>query len=122
MKLIGSKTEQDMRRQLMCSHDALFSQVPEAITKLRILQNKFPNLLTAYSLHWIPEQGEDIITYLINTDTVAIVETNRHDLNIEPIIETMMLSEYRIGLSKQDRIKLAVALELAQEVLRSKDK
>ncbi|SEM50879.1 hypothetical protein [Paenibacillus sp. OV219] len=118
MKLIGSITEQDFRRQLLRSHDALFTQVPEGNTKLRILQNKYSNLATAYSLHWIPEQGEDIVTYLINTDIVAIVETDRHDSSVEPIIKTMTVSKYKIGLSMKDQIKLAVALDLAQEDLR----
>lgn len=119
MKLIGSIKEQEFSRQLISSHHALFNQVPEGNSKLKILQDKFSNLVTAYCLHWIPEQEQDILTYLINTDTVAIVETDRHDLSIEPIIETMTVSKYRIGRSKNDQIKLAVALNLAQEDLRA---
>ena len=122
MKLINSKTEQDFKRELMSWHEAFFTQVPEGNTKLEILQNKYSDLVTVYSLDWIPEQGEDIVTYLINTDLVAIVETDRHDLSIEPIIETMSVSEYRIGLSKNKRMKLTVALELAREAMRRNNK
>ncbi|MCM3628458.1 hypothetical protein M3194_13915 [Paenibacillus glycanilyticus] len=83
--------------------------------KLRLLQKYTAHLVTAYSLQWIPGQGDDIVTYLINADLVAIVETERYDASIEPIIETMSITQYMIGLCKSHRIKLAVALDMARK-------
>ncbi|GGG70293.1 hypothetical protein [Paenibacillus radicis (ex Gao et al. 2016)] len=120
MKLNGSITEQDFRHELMKSHEQLFNDVAEGRSNLSLLQEHFSDLVTAYSLHRIPEQGEDIVTYLINTDIIALIETNRNDSSIEPIIETIAVSDYLMGLSKIKRIKLAVALEMAREdIMRS---
>ena len=39
---------------------------------------------TVYILYWIPEQGDDIITFLINTETITSIEFDRYDYCIYP--------------------------------------
>ncbi len=69
---------------------------------------------TAYILFWTPEQEEDIFSLLINSDTIASVEIDRYDDNVETIIESQKLDNtYLKGLRKIPQIKLAIALELA---------
>ncbi|MBU1282119.1 MAG: hypothetical protein KJ884_01735 [Gammaproteobacteria bacterium] len=69
---------------------------------------------TAYILGWTPEQGEDIYRVLINTDTVCAIELE-HGHDKPAAIETIQLKEYERQLSKTGRIKLAVALDLAEK-------
>lgn len=118
MRLIGSKTEQDFRRQLIKSHEALFNEQAGDIRDIKTLRQQFPNMITAYVLDWTPEQGEDIVTYLVNTDMVAIIETDRLDPSVEAIIKIKTISEYMKGKSKINRIKIAVALDLARSDLK----
>ncbi|KQL50025.1 hypothetical protein AN963_10250 [Brevibacillus choshinensis] len=119
MRLIGSKIEQDIRSELINSHEALFTAKSEK-RFLETLERHLPSMVTAYVLNWIPEQGEDILTYLVNIDTVAIIEINRVDQSVEPIVEILPLSEYKRGLSKIKQIKIAVAIDLARKDIEAK--
>ena len=112
MKLTGSKTEQEHRQQLVCSRNDLFENREKARI-LSSLYKQYPEMKTAYTLNWIPEQGEDIYYFLINKNIIAIVEIDRLDSSSEPIIEDLSISEYKRKLSKADQIKLAVAIDLA---------
>lgn len=85
---------------------------------LDILRQSFPSLETAYILHWIPEQEEDFYKILINDSLIADIELNRITQDVVPIINSMPLSQYKIGLSKINQIKLAVALDLARKDLK----
>lgn len=55
MKLVGSRTEQALREQLIVSNKSLFEDIEKAAL-LTYIRKKFPGLQTAYILHWIPEQ------------------------------------------------------------------
>lgn len=60
---------------------------------------------------------------LINNDTIAKVEIDRYDHDIEPIIESKQLDNvYLKGLSKYSQIRLAIALELANRDLQDEEK
>jgi len=113
IKLKGSKTEEDIRRQLIGSHESLFNdEIRSGL--LSIIERFFPQMKTAYILFWTPEQGEDIFSLLINNDTIASVEIDRYDSNIEPIVESKPLDNTFIkGLRKNPQITLAIALQLA---------
>lgn len=65
MKLRGTLTEQQFKEQLLKSHNSLFTD-PSYKRLLQLLQDTYQDLKTAYVLNWIPEQGEDIYTILIN--------------------------------------------------------
>lgn len=84
---------------------------------LDVLRQNFPSLETAYILHWIPEQEEDFYKFLINDSLIADIELNRINQDIEPIIKSKPLSQYKIGLSKINQIKLMVAIDLARKDL-----
>lgn len=112
MKLIGSKTEQEFREQLIQSKKSLFSG--EDRRNLREVISKFyPQMKTAYVLDWIPEQGEDLYKILINDDIIGKIELRCSNVD-EPIVESLTVSQYLHSLSKRNQIQLAVALDLAQ--------
>lgn len=118
MKLVGSKTEQDIRQQLIKSNKSLFEE--EEKLRLRdVLQENFPNMRTAYVINWIPEQGEDIYKVLVDDILIADIELDRLNQDTKPLIKSVPISEYKVGLSKLNQIKLAVAIDLAQTDLES---
>ena len=116
MKLIRSKLEQELRDQLIKSNKVLFkSEVKSRL--LEVIRSSFPEMKTAYIVHWIPEQGEDIYKLLINDRTIAEIELDRYKAETKPIVKSKDVSQYLHGLNKQNQIKLAVALDLARHDL-----
>jgi hypothetical protein len=111
LELIGGKTEQEFREQLINSHFSLFNDKSK-LRLLNILKN-FIDTKSAYIIDWIPEQGEDIYTILNNSDIIAIVELDRLNQELEPVLNTLSINEFKKGLSKINQIKLAVAIDLA---------
>lgn len=79
----------------------------------RVLKELYPQMITAYVIHWIPEQGEDFYRILVNDDIIAKIELD-HDDAIEPTVESISISQYLLGLSRINQIQLAVALDLAR--------
>lgn len=116
MKRKGSKTEQDFRVQLIKSHTSLFQEASNE-RLLSVLQKSFPEMRTAYFIGHTPEQGEDLYTILVNTDTIASIELDRYNLDAEPIVGRLSLQDFSKGLSKINQIKIAVALDLAKRYL-----
>ncbi|MCU6792382.1 hypothetical protein OB236_09600 [Paenibacillus sp. WQ 127069] len=112
MKLKGTKTEKDFYDQLINQQKYLFQE----IRLLELLRKIYPKMRTTYVLDWIPEQGEDIYTVLVNTDSVCEVELDRYDLSVEPIVKSVKtVTAFTKGLRKLARIKLEVAIDLAQK-------
>ncbi len=120
MKLIGSKTEREIREQLIVSNKSLFED-KDRLKLLNILRQSVSVLETAYILNWIPEQEEDFYTILINNSLIANIELNRHDKEALPKINLISLAQYKLGLSKINQIKLTVAMELAKEYLKKSE-
>ncbi|MDN4621058.1 hypothetical protein QCD85_23270 [Paenibacillus sp. PsM32] len=114
MKLIGSKQEQDFRKELECSN-IVSAQDAKAEAILNVLIITFGEVKSAYILNWTPEQGEDIFTILVNLDRIAKVEISRVNPSEVPIIETFNLKDFQRRLSKIFQIKLAVAIDLAKK-------
>lgn len=75
----------------------------------------------AYIIYWIPEQGEDIYKILINDSLIAVIELERTNYEVKPKVKTLTISQYLQGLSKQNQIKLAVALDLVKQDLKDVD-
>lgn len=113
MKLRGSKTEKDFRDQLIESHRSLFGSGNDR-RLFRILNELYPQMITAYVIHWIPEQRRDFYRILINDDTVAKIELD-HDNEREPIVESATIPQYLLGLSRINQVQLAVAIDLAMK-------
>ena len=115
MELIGSKVEQDFRKDLLKSNEFLFSS-NEGKYILDVLSTHYGKIDTAYILYWIPEQGEDLYSILVNSDMIFEVEIS-HDRPVCQIIKWKKKSEYLRKLSKMKQIKLAVALDLGQKAM-----
>ncbi|MBT2293582.1 hypothetical protein J7E73_31720 [Paenibacillus albidus] len=98
----------------MVSNKSLFED-EEKKRLLNVIQENHPNMVTAYVLHWIPEQAEDFYKVLINDSIIVDIELDRLNQNIMPIIKSVPISQYKVGLSKINQIKLAVAIDLAQK-------
>ncbi|MFJ5562484.1 hypothetical protein [Lysinibacillus xylanilyticus] len=73
MRLIGSKTEQDIRKQPIKYNKSLFKS-EEIIRLLEVIRSLYPELKVAYIIDWIPEQGEDIYKILINENIILEIE------------------------------------------------
>ncbi len=86
---------------------------------LNIIRETFPDMKTAYILQWISEQGENIITFLVDTHVVMEIELDRYNDNIAPVVKTYSLESLTKGFSKTNQIKIAVALDLAKNDLKS---
>jgi hypothetical protein len=114
MKLIGSKQEQDFRKELEGSNIVL-AQDDKAKVIINVLKTTFGEMKTAYILNWTPEQGEDIFTILVDLDKIAKVEISRVNLSEVPLIEIYNLKDFQRRLSKIFQIKLAVAIDLAKK-------
>ncbi len=114
MKLIGSKAEEDFRRELI-SGSKYFSENERGTNVLKRIRMEFPNVRTAYILNWIPEQGEEIIDVLVDDDIVVHLEVPHTFKQLAEIeLSRVTLDRYERSLSKISRIKLAVALDLAR--------
>lgn len=63
---------------------------------LAILRQRFSNLTdNFYLLDWLPEQGEDIYTILVDANQVVEVELSRVDRDANPVsFEVTPLNEY----------------------------
>ncbi|KMK95082.1 hypothetical protein [Rossellomorea marisflavi] len=119
MKLIGSTTEQEIRKLLIKSNQLLFES-EEKKRLLEVIKCFYPEMITAYIIYWIPEQGEDIYKILINDSIISEIELERNNSEIMPKVETMTISQYLRGLNKKNQIKLAVALDLAKHDIKNK--
>lgn len=111
MRLIGSLKEDEIRNQMIKSHKALFLERKNE-RLLKILNERFPNLKTAYFSGHTIEQSEDIYTLLINGDNIAHIEIDRYDLRSNPILEIESVEDYTYGITKQNHIKFLVAMDL----------
>ena len=112
MKLIGSLAEQLFRQELSRSWSGLGEQGNRV---LPILQNRLGTINSAFVLNWTPEQAEDLYTVIVNGVDVVRIEVLRESGELVNF-ETNSVKEYERSLrSRQHRIKLAVALDLASQ-------
>ena len=114
MKLIRSGLEKKYRDELQSSHHALFYDSANR-RLLNSIRRAFPKMYSAYVLDWIPEQGEDIFTVLVDDNTVATFELSRLNCELAEAQNVRMTKDYQRALQKHKMIKLLIALELAAE-------
>ena len=115
MKLVKSKTEEKYRKTLICTQEKIFNDSSLCRLLEVIKANNETIIESAYIISHTPEQGEDIYRVLINGSLINLIELDRLDDDVEPIFEAMSINEYKKGLARQSRIKLAIALDLACE-------
>ena len=108
MKLIGSRTEQQMREELIRSNlslqDGSYGRLVSALESANV------NVVGAYVLNWIPEQAEDIYAVLVSANEVLTVEVPRGEGEV--LLEREELAGYEGKCSKVQRLKIAVAQDL----------
>lgn len=112
MRLIGSKAEEDFRIELQRSNMTIAcknSSVHQALKKAN------HNPVKAYVLHHTSDQGVDHYTVLIDASYIVNLEIERGEKMQVIEIERQELDEYLFRLSKINKIRLSVAIELASE-------
>lgn len=114
MKLIGSKVENNFRKELVRGNEAIFKYGTKN-TLLKSMKDAFPEMISAYILDWIPEQGEDIYVVLIDENAVAVFELSKSRTDFVELKNIQKIDEYRRSLKKIGMIKLLVALDLASK-------
>ncbi len=109
-----NQMDQELAARLSERSSALLASDCSLCTLLRAEE---PNIQRAFVLHWIPEQGEEIFTVLVNSKTILIVEIPRDAEDTSgPTIERLSVASYaRRQLGKPDRRELNVALFLQQQ-------
>lgn len=120
MKLRGTITEESFRTELRKTHNYIFHSTQGKFLNQTLL-NSFPELKTAYILNWIPDDGSDFFTIIINGQTIVFIEieeeTNKSlfKTSIKKRVENLRncsINEYKKSLSKINQIKLEVAIDL----------
>lgn len=116
MSLIGSKTENDIREQMLAGKKSLLNSSFYA-RLLGLLREQFKDFRSAVFLNWTPDQDEDIFVLLIDTEFVVTIELPKNDLDAR--IEVESVFEYRRNLKKKvDRITLDVGLQINDDPTR----
>lgn len=69
---------------------------------------------SAYILKHIPDQAEEFYELMINGQSIVSVEVDRLNADAELIISELNFNYYRSDLSKTNRIKFMVAVDLAK--------
>ncbi|MFD1885508.1 hypothetical protein [Paenibacillus wenxiniae] len=119
MRLKGTMTEQTYRNELQRSYDSLFKT--ESGKMMRIcIEQAVGHFITAYILHWIPEQGADFFTLLVDGQTIVHMEieyapsSSREEKASPQLVDytSYKIHDYTKGLSKTDQIKFEVALDM----------
>lgn len=115
IQLIGSRSEDEYRSQLLASRESQFGGNSDTRLK-RVLLKQGYDVERAIIINWTPDQGEDIYTVLIWPDTILVVELDREDESIEPLFDYQTVDSYQKSLSKICQIKLAVAFDILSKV------
>jgi len=110
VKLIGSLVEQSFRDELSKSWSAL--REPGNML-LSILESRLGLVSSAFVLNWTPEQAEDLYSILVNGSEVVWLEILRSSGELVDFQFTSVKEYERSLRSRQQRLKLAVALDLA---------
>lgn len=107
MKLIGSRTEQQMREEVRSNlllQDGGYGLLAGALESANV------EVARACVLNWIPEQAEDIYVVLVAAGEVMTVEVPRAEGQV--LLEREELAKYEDKCSKIQRLKIAVARDL----------
>jgi hypothetical protein len=115
MKLIGSRTEKEHREQLIESRESIFNS-KDGSHILSAIKIVYPEVKSAFVIHWIPEQVTDEYIVMVDIDKMLLIEFDRRDDEKMPNLEVLDFEKYAQG-SRQHLIKMAIAKELALEAM-----
>lgn len=110
MRLVGSLSEQSFREELSKSWRGLREPGNQLFS---ILTDRLGSIGSAFVLSWTPDQSEDFYVILVNGGEVVWLEVSRPNGEVIAF-QALDVREYERSLrSRQSRIQLAVALDLA---------
>jgi hypothetical protein len=112
MKLIGSLQEKDVRSRLKSSRDYLFQSIAGKRV-ISIASGLFEKINTAYIINWIPEQGEEHVTIVVNGERVVCILIDENNCCRDRVVWSCYVNDYKVGLSRAGQIKLLVAIDLS---------
>lgn len=106
------RSEKQLINELKTGREQLLSGGSSLLLSVlrRRLQSVTRNI---FIVRWIPEQGEDLFDVLVDGVTVAHVELPRVKGGSDEVFETWPVEEYRRQLTRSDRRKLELAVQLA---------
>jgi hypothetical protein len=116
VRLIGSLTEEDLRRRLSASNAALCAGAANP-TLQRALLTSGVDPATAYVLDCVPEQAEDFYTVLDGTRQMLTIELPRGRSGPAEI-KAIPFTDFRTSIasvSRRARLQFAVAMALLRE-------
>jgi hypothetical protein len=115
MKLIGSLTESQFRKQLIASSLA-WRDEPRII---KLLEEHGVPVESMFTLNWTPDQMEDLYTILINGRSVVCLWVPKYSGSPRVVSVEATTTYARRLKSTVKRIQLAVALELSRKLSRA---
>ncbi len=115
MELKNTLTEENFRKELNAS--ILRGKKEQSTSKINEeLLSLYPDFKSAITLDWIPEEGENIYTILIDQNLVVKIEISKNPNAKSILIESMDIKTYHYKLKKLQKLKLKVALDIALSI------
>ena len=113
MKLIGSLTEDEYRKDLIKYSKQIFWESSNS-TLRDVVLSKFPKLKTVYILSSFPDDTSEYYWLLVDGKKILHIELDKQNVNV-PVVEFSELSEHLKNISKQGHIQILVAQELHEK-------
>ena len=120
IKLRGTRTEEELRKTLLNAMLDIDGDDSESPLK-QILESEFKELKSACVLGWTPEQGEDFYFVLVNAKSLCLVEIDKITNEALNITHTS-LKDYQHKLSKTEKIRFAIAMDLSMKEIEKHNK
>ena len=114
MRLNQTMTEKSYRDELLSSQELLTSDV-KGLRLMNALRVSYPEMSSAFILKHIPDQAEDFYDIMIDGKSIVSLEVDRLNTDAELIVAELDFNSYRSDLSKTNRIKFMVAIDLANQ-------
>jgi hypothetical protein len=107
-------TEKSYRDELLSSQK-LLTLDRKGLRIMAALRVLYPEMSSAYILKHIPDQSEDFYEIMVDGKSIVSVEADRLNIDAELIVAELDFNSYRSDLSKTNRIKFMVAVDLANQ-------
>jgi len=114
MRLNQTMTEKSYRDELLSSREILNSDV-KGLRIMSALRVSYPEMSSAFILKHIPDQAEEFYDIMIDGKSIVSVEANRLSTDVDLIVTELDFDSYWSDLSKTNRIKFMVAIDLANQ-------
>ena len=114
MKLNQTMTEKSYRDELLSSQKYLTLD-KKGLRITGSIRARYPEMSSAYILKHIPDQAEDFYEVMVDGKSIVSVEADRLNADAEPIVAELDFNSYLSDLSKTNRIKFMVAVDLAKK-------